>query len=246
MSPHHTTTQQRQSSAYRSGEQPQQHQGQGAQRQGLQNQRGAYTQSQERPTQQGASQQHRRQQERQHRAPVFQTANFLPAQVRSTSVDVCNQVLADAVVVHAQLKGAHWNVRGPDFYQLHELFDDLAESLEPHADEIAERVTALGGVARGSVRQAAQSSTLPPLPEQAVDGRQLLRHVAQALAAFDATLYQGMETVEQTGDLDTVDLLNEVSRDVSKSLWFVEAHLQEQPGQIGQPGRAQRTASIGQ
>jgi len=161
--------------------------------------------------------------QRQH---LFPSHNFMDEEIRATSVQLLGQVLADVVVLRSHVKTAHWNVRGPDFYQLHELFDDVAEMLEEHVDEIAERATALGGLAEGDVHQAVQRTTLPPFPPDLVEGQGLIDCVAADLAAVDQTLYWEMQRAEDLGDLDTVDLLNEVSRDVAKALWFVEAHLQ--------------------
>ncbi|MEA5389480.1 DNA starvation/stationary phase protection protein Dps [Haloarculaceae archaeon H-GB2-1] len=158
--------------------------------------------------------------------PLYQTRNFLRQDVRATNVSVLNQCLADLVVVHSQLLSGHWNVKGRNFYQLHELFEELAEEFEGYIDEVAERATGLGGQARGSVYQAAQSSSISPLPPTLADEGTLLQHIADHLCVLDAELYRQMKTVEESGDLDTVDLLNEVSRFVSKALWFVEAHLQ--------------------
>jgi starvation-inducible DNA-binding protein len=170
---------------------------------------------------------------------LFPTWNYLPEGTRRTNVAVLNQCLADLVVVRGQVKTAHWNVKGPTFAQLHELFDEIAETLEPHIDEVAERATALGGLARGSVREAARETAIPPLPPNLVTGEALLEELADSLSILDAELFRQMEAAEQQRDLDTVDLLNEVSRDVSKALWFVEAHLQGPaavPGGIPQGG----------
>src|SRR6476646_3120699 len=79
----------------------------------------------------------------------FPTRNDIPADNRTKLVSILNQHLADTVDLMSQTKFAHWNVKGPNFYQLHLLFDELAEKLEQHVDEIAERATALGGVAMG-------------------------------------------------------------------------------------------------
>lgn len=156
----------------------------------------------------------------------FPSHNFLDDGVRTASVELLNQVLADVVVLRSHVKTAHWNVRGPDFYQLHELFDDVAETLEGHVDEIAERATALGGIAAGDVHDAVQRTTLAPMPPNLVEGQGLIDSIAADIAEVDRTLYWEMQRAEELGDLDTVDLLNEVSRDVAKALWFVEAHLQ--------------------
>ena len=162
-------------------------------------------------------------------APVgqqFPTRSYLPEHVRATSVGLLNQALADLSAVTLQLKHAHWNVKGIEFYQLHELFEDLYESFEPHLDAVAERASALGGKPMGTAPAVAQQTTVPPLSHAAVDGQSLLREIADRLAVLDSTLYQQIQVANQQADLDTADLLNEVSRDVTKAQWFVESHLQ--------------------
>jgi DNA-binding ferritin-like protein len=62
-----------------------------------------------------------------------------------------NQRLASAVDLQLQMKRAHWNVKGPSFIGLHELFDKVAETVEGYVDQIAERILQLGGVAEGTV-----------------------------------------------------------------------------------------------
>ena len=165
----------------------------------------------------------------------YPTRSHLPETVRATSVGLLNQALADLSAVTMQLKHAHWNVKGIEFYQLHELFEDLYESFEPHVDAVAERASALGGRPMGTASAVAAQTTVPQLSHAAVDGQSLLREIADRLSALDTMLYQQIETASGQGDLDTADLLNEVSRDVTEALWFVESHLQvPQPG--GQAG----------
>lgn len=171
---------------------------------------------------------------------LFPTKNYLDQHVRSTSIAALNQCLADVSAVNMQVKTAHWNVRGPDFYQLHELFEEIAETLEPFIDEIAERATALGGQAHGTAPIVAQQANVPQMPPTLSNEQAILEQLASSLATFDATLYEQINAVSEQGDLDTADLLNEVSREVSKVLWFVEAHLQGQgvtPGQANQGTR---------
>ena len=79
-------------------------------------------------------------------------------------IDLLNQNLADISDLQLQAKQAHWNVKGPAFFSLHELFDKAAEELEGFADEIAERAVALGGVAFGTARIAANCSRLGEYP----------------------------------------------------------------------------------
>lgn len=156
----------------------------------------------------------------------YPTRSYLPENVRATSVGLLNQALADLSAVTMQLKHAHWNVKGIEFYQLHELFEDLYESFEPHIDTVAERASALGGRPMGTPAAVAQQTTIPQLSHADVDGQSVLRELADRLSVLDATLYQQIETANQQGDLDTADLLNEVSRDVTRAQWSIESHLQ--------------------
>ncbi|PSQ24170.1 DNA starvation/stationary phase protection protein Dps [Halobacteriales archaeon QS_9_67_15] len=169
-------------------------------------------------------------------APVdqlFPTRSYLPEQVRRSSIGVLNQCLADLSAVTMQLKSAHWNVKGQEFYQLHELFEDLIEEFDGYVDDVAERASALGGRPPGTAREVARQTTIPALPPQTVEGVALVGELVDRLAVLDANLYEQLETVTERNDLDTADLLNEISRVVAKSLWFLEAHLQGAPAATG-------------
>jgi starvation-inducible DNA-binding protein len=137
-----------------------------------------------------------------------------------------NRCLADSVVLHSQAKYAHWNVKGLHFFPLHELFDEIAEELEDHIDEIAERITSLGGQAIGSTYMAASTSNIPPFSTETVTGIEFIEMLADRLATHDANLGQDIQAATQAGDVDTADLLNEISREVGEHRWFLEAHLQ--------------------
>jgi starvation-inducible DNA-binding protein len=157
---------------------------------------------------------------------MFPTRNDLPHDARVAIVELLNARLADTFDLYGQLKQAHWNVKGRDFIQLHELYDTVAVSVLGFVDEIAERATALGGAALGTVRLAAEASTLDEYPLEAVDGMATAEVVADRLAAYGALVRQAIDTADEAGDMDTADLFTEVSRTIDKHLWFVEAHLQ--------------------
>ncbi|MBA3433352.1 MAG: DNA starvation/stationary phase protection protein Dps, partial [Actinobacteria bacterium] len=90
----------------------------------------------------------------------FDTRIDIPEESREKLVELLNARLADSFDLYSQLKQAHWNVKGSDFIQLHVLYDDVAERVLGYVDEIAERATALGGLALGTVRMAADATTL--------------------------------------------------------------------------------------
>ena len=85
-----------------------------------------------------------------HHEKTFKSSIAVPE--RSAIIDILNARLADATDLKTQTKHAHWNVKGKDFIQLHELFDSIAPHFDEYADLIAERVAQLGGVAKGTLR----------------------------------------------------------------------------------------------
>jgi len=132
--------------------------------------------------------------------------------------------LAEAADLQTQMKQAHWNVKGPNFIALHELFDKVNEDVEDYVDDLAERVVQLGGVAHGTARQVALRSTLPEYPSVR-DGRDHVEAVTTALSAFGKLVRDAIDQSDRLGDKDTADLFTEISRGVDKWLWFIEAHL---------------------
>ena len=159
-------------------------------------------------------------------ARSFSTSLDIPAADRAKVNQVLNQHLADSFDLLSQVKQAHWNVKGPEFWQLHKLFDELAEQAEDWVDELAERVAALGGYALGTVRMAASASRLPELPTDLTDGIDYVRALAERLSAFTNSARAAIEKTEELGDADTADLFTEISRCADKYLYFLEAHLQ--------------------
>jgi starvation-inducible DNA-binding protein len=141
-------------------------------------------------------------------------------------VELLNARLADCIDLQTQVKQAHWNVKGPNFIALHELFDKIYEEVLEYVDEIAERAVQLGGVALGTARSVAKRSTLSEYPESAADGRTHVEALSVALATFGKSARRAIEESNELGDLDTADLFTGVSRGIDKWLWFVEAHHQ--------------------
>ena len=161
------------------------------------------------------------------RVRSFNTSVDIPAEKRARVVRILNQHLADLFDLQSQVKQAHWNVKGSDFWQLHKLFDEVAERAAEWVDELAERVTALGGYATGTVRMAAASSTLPEFPTDITDGMAYVRALVERVAAFTNSAREAIDETDKLGDADTADLFTEISRCADKYLYFLEAHLQD-------------------
>jgi len=157
---------------------------------------------------------------------MYETENDIAKSRRVELTSLMNQRLADAVDLQMQMKQAHWNVKGPHFIGLHELFDKVNEAVASYVDLIAERVVQLGGIAEGTVRAAAQRSRLAEYPLDIADGAAHVEAVARALSTFGREARNTIDLADELEDADTADLFTEVSRGIDKWLWFVEAHTQ--------------------
>jgi starvation-inducible DNA-binding protein len=165
---------------------------------------------------------------------MYETRNGLPPTTRRSMIEVLNEHLADAIDLQLQAKQAHWNIKGPNFVGLHELFDRVASQAREYADEIAERAVALGGVARGTLQVVLRQSQLREYPLEVGDWRAHVQAMQDALATFGRGTRKAIEDATALNDADTADLFTEISRGVDKSLWMVEAHIQDAPADAKQ------------
>lgn len=157
---------------------------------------------------------------------LYETENDISKKRRSELNALMNQRLASAVDLQMQMKQAHWNVKGPSFIGLHELFDKVDEAVEAYVDMIAERIVQLGGIAEGTVRVSAARSLLEEYPLVLSNGMAHVEAVAKALSTFGHEARNMISEADELDDADTADLFTEVSRGIDKWLWFVEAHSQ--------------------
>ncbi|MFO1236652.1 MAG: DNA starvation/stationary phase protection protein Dps [Alphaproteobacteria bacterium] len=157
---------------------------------------------------------------------MYKTSIDLPLQAREAMARLLNARLADAIDLALQVKQAHWNVKGPNFIALHQLFDTVHAEVEGHYDTIAERITALGFTAFGTSQAVGAASTLPAYPTDIAGGLAHVKALAGSFAAFGKTVRAAIDAATDAGDADTADLFTGMSRAVDKTLWFLEAHLQ--------------------
>jgi len=157
---------------------------------------------------------------------MYKTANDIDPTRRSELTLLMNQRLASAVDLQMQMKQAHWNVKGPNFIGLHELFDKVHEAVEDYVDQIAERIVQLGGIAHGTVRVSAAHTQLGEYPLSIADGAAHVDAVMTALSTFGQEARGTIDEANGLEDADTADLFTEISRGIDKWLWFVEAHSQ--------------------
>jgi starvation-inducible DNA-binding protein len=159
---------------------------------------------------------------------MHKTKNDLPEKVRTQVAALLQERLSDAIDLVTHAKQAHWNVKGPNFIALHELFDKVYVNAGEYADLLAERILQLGGTAEGTARVAATRSQLPEYSLTIVSGKEHVEALSRSLAYFGETIRRGIDRADEIGDKDTADIFTEISRSVDKDLWFVEAHGQSE------------------
>jgi starvation-inducible DNA-binding protein len=157
---------------------------------------------------------------------TFRTSIQLPEETRTAMITLLNLRLADFLDLERQCKQAHWNVKGPRFQALHQLFDDTAALAVGWADDIAERAMQLGGVAEGTVQTVAERTTLKPAPTTTPDADAWVKVITEAIATCANNARVGVDEADDAGDAITADLLTRITSEADKQLWFVEAHLQ--------------------
>ena len=155
---------------------------------------------------------------------LYATRNDLPEPARAQVTKLLNRRLADAIDLQTQCKQAHWNVKGPNFVALHELFDRVYGGVEEYVDLLAERIVQLGGIAEGTVRAAAEGSELDEYPATIATGTDHVKSLSTALAAFGTRIRFAIAECDELEDADSTDICTEISRGIDKWLWFVEAH----------------------
>ncbi len=154
------------------------------------------------------------------------TRNSLPKKTRTEMAALLQTRLADSIVLMMHAKQAHWNVKGPHFFALHELFDKVYTDTGAYVDTIAERIVQLGGIAQGTIRAAAKASGMPDYPLDITSGHKHVAELAHALAFYGEMIRQDIALSTELGDAGTADLFTQISRGADLNLWFVEAHEQ--------------------
>ena len=163
-------------------------------------------------------------------ARLHKTNNDLKNNAKAVSMEVLQARLADSIDLGLVTKQAHWNLKGPQFIGVHLMLDKFRDEQDEWSDMMAERITQLGGTARGTVQEVARETALKPYP---TDIYAIADHIAALIERYSAcanAVRKNIDEVDDAGDRDTADLLTEVSRGLDKQLWFLEAHTQEPSG----------------
>ncbi|MGX1274132.1 Dps family protein [Streptomyces phaeoluteigriseus] len=137
--------------------------------------------------------------------------------------------------LHLTLKHVHWNVVGPHFIAVHEMIDPQVDRVREMADDVAERIAALGGVAQGTPGALVEERKWE---DYSIGRDDAIAHLG-ALDLVYTGLIEGIRgSIKEVGELDpaTEDLLIEQLRDLEQFQWFVRAHLESANGTLATAG----------
>ena len=154
----------------------------------------------------------------------------LPDDAKARSCELANEILADSMVLYSLYKKHHWLVAGPTFYQLHLLFDKHAEEQNEVIDQLAERVQALGGIAVGDPRHAAELTSIPRPPDGAEEVAVMIDRTLHAHEIVIDKVRAAITATEESEDWGTNDLLmGDVLRLHELQVWFLSEHVVDVP-----------------
>jgi starvation-inducible DNA-binding protein len=152
--------------------------------------------------------------------------NAIPEEQQAKLIEILNRRLADAIDLQLQSRQAYWNVKGPNFMALRELFDQVAQGVEEYANLIAGRVVQLGGKAEGTAHAVAGRSSLDGYRLSSAEGNGHIDTLSQTLTDFGRHARYASAQASELMDVDTAAIFTEIGRGIDKWLWFVQTSQQ--------------------
>jgi starvation-inducible DNA-binding protein len=156
---------------------------------------------------------------------MYHSPSRLSEKPRRKIGEALNNVLADGLDLHMQIKVAHWNIKGPHFAALHPLFETFAVALAAFNDAVAERAVTLGALAFGTARHVAKHSRLDEYPQETTKDLDHVQLLAERFEVYLDSVREARAAAAKHEDEDTVDLLTGIVEEFEKHAWFLRATL---------------------
>ena len=157
--------------------------------------------------------------------------------------DLLQKQLSTYNDLHLTLKHVHWNVVGPNFIGVHEMIDPQVELVRGYADEVAERIAALGKSPQGTPGAIIKDRTWD---DYSVERDTVQAHLAALDLVYTGVIEDTRKCIETLEDLDLVsqDMIIGHAGELEKFQWFVRAHLENAGGQLAGAGaKTERAAA---
>lgn len=142
--------------------------------------------------------------------------------------DLLNHVLADGNVLYIKLRKFHWNLSGDNFMELHQLFEEQYDAVAEAIDEVAERISTLGGVAIGTTSEFAELSLLIESPGKIPTNQEMIKELVNDHETIVKSLRKFVDdTEEKFGDKGTSDFLTALMQAHEKMAWKLRKYFKE-------------------
>jgi starvation-inducible DNA-binding protein len=144
-------------------------------------------------------------------------------EVLEKSASILNSLLANEYVLYTKVRNFHWNVRGPNFNDLHKFFEETYDELNIVVDDTAERIRALGQRPYGSLKEMLENSDLFSENMKDIDSDSMLNEL---LSDYELLIQRVRDDIEKLDDLDNVsdeDYLTGLLQQFEKKAWMLRS-----------------------
>lgn len=154
----------------------------------------------------------------------YKTQNSISEEIRIQTVELLNQTLATTIDLRSQVRQAIWSMRGPGFYQMYLLLNEIVDQMERQVDAIAQRISALASTPLVSIRSTAQASQLSEYPFDVISVEETIDILIEKVGFQSRHLRLAIEQTNDLEEANTASLYAEISRETDQCLWLLEAH----------------------
>lgn len=137
---------------------------------------------------------------------------------------ILNRQIANWSVLFVKLHNYHWYVKGPQFFTLHDKFEELYNEASVHIDELAERLLALKGHPVATMEEFLETSSIKEAPN-GQDAEAMVGELVEDFNILIDELKEGMEAAESLGDETTADMLLAIHQSLEKHNWMLRSFL---------------------
>lgn len=137
-----------------------------------------------------------------------------------------NQLLANYSVHYQKLRNFHWNVKGNDFFKLHEKFEELYDEAREHIDEIAERIRVFGQTPMSTMGEYLEEAEIKEIRKE-LTAKEMVVETLLDMRILLSDMHGVVQTAQETDDTGTEDLLTSYIQQLEKHHWMLSAWLNE-------------------
>ncbi|MGI0019205.1 MAG: Dps family protein [Nitrososphaera sp.] len=167
----------------------------------------------------------------------------IEASSRKSVIRILSNLLADEYVLYTKTRNYHWNVYGPHFHDLHVFFEEQYKELEESIDEVAERITTLGGKAIATLKEFTQYARLEESPKDYPNAAKMIENLCKDHEETIKVLRKDADACEEKyEDMGTNDFLIGLMQKHEKMAWMLRQAIDER-GVKAATGRGQAAAS---